>query len=151
MGGIFGGVLVPLKRDIGDLESSESGMRRFARHAVVDHFSIDLDRGMILLGPLARKVHGVSDDGVLIGIGRFLDCYHPMERKGLLHLLERLASEERPFHFTARLAEAGAPFVHGFVDRTEEAGEAAGEWSGVMIMSRSGLKATACFDRTRVT
>lgn len=150
MGGIFGGVMVPLKRDIGDLESSESDLRRFARHAVVDHFSIDLDRGMILLGPLAIKVHGISDDSGMIGIGRFLDCYHPMERGGLLHLLERLASEERPFHYTARLAGVGAPFVHGFIARAEEADETAGEWSGVMIMSRNGLKATARFDKTRI-
>lgn len=150
MSGIFGGAMVPLKRDIGNLESSERDLRRFARHAVVDHFSIDLDQGMVLLGPLARKIHGISSDSGLVGISRFLDCYHPMERKGLLYLLERLAAEERPFHYTARLADVGAPFVHGFIARAEDGEEAVGEWSGVMILSRSGLKAPARFDRIRI-
>jgi len=148
MSGIFGGVLVPLQRDFCGLESSENDLRRFARHAVVDHFSIDLDQGMVLLGPLARKLHGVSPDGGTIGIRRFLDCYHPDERKGLLCLIERLASNEHPFHYTARLCAAGAPFVHGFIGLAEDGDEAIGEWSGVMIISRSGLEAPACFDNT---
>jgi len=150
MNGIFGGVIVPLKRDICDQESSESDLRRIGRHAVVDHFSIDLDQGMVLLGPLARRLHGIASDSGTIGIRQFLDCYHADERKGLLCLLERLASEERPFHYTARLADAGGRFVHGFIGRAEEGDEAIGEWSGVIIMSRDGLRKPACSNGNRL-
>ena len=139
MSGIFGGVTFPLKRAIAEYESSERDLRQFARHAFVDHFAIDLDNGMIELGPLAREFHGLVGENNGIGIRQFIDCYHEADRAGLLDLIELLACDEQSFHYTARLAGPGGRFVHGFISRNDDANVTGVQWSGVVVMSRSGL------------
>lgn len=137
MDGIFGGATIPLTRGTRDFKNSESDFQQLSRYAVVDRFTIDLDRGLILLGPLAREIHGLASDTV--GIKRFLECYRETDRQGLLCLIERLASEGWPFHYTARLAGSDGRFVHGFIGGTDMSDSIADEWCGVLIMSRNGL------------
>ncbi|QKV19658.1 hypothetical protein [Oricola thermophila] len=139
MNDFFGGVLVPTDRDFRDLESGTRELRRFSKHAIVDHFKVDLDRGLICLGPLARVFHRLPVDDEFIGIGRFLDAYRDDERRELLSLIERFAREQSPFHYTARLSGRSGRFVHGFVAPPDDGGDADREWSGVLVMSRRGL------------
>ena len=139
MSGIFGGVTFPLKRTFSEYESTEHDLRQFGEHAFVDRFSIDLESGMIILGPRAREFHGLSAEDGGIGMRHFLECYHEADRPGLLDLLERLACDGRPFHYTARLEGPGGRFVHGFISRGSDGNSPGAEWSGVVVMSRSGL------------
>jgi hypothetical protein len=139
MSGIFGGATFPLKRAFAEYESGERSLGQFARHAFVDHFAIDLDSGLVELGPLAREYHGFGRDQDAIGIRQFLDCYHEAERQSLLDLLEQMACDERPFHYTATLAGPGGRFVHGYISRCDDVAPTETEWSGVIVMSRSGL------------
>ncbi|MFZ2100361.1 MAG: hypothetical protein WAU86_07340 [Oricola sp.] len=125
------------------METGEAELRHLARHAVVDRIGVDVDRGMIVLGPHARKFHGLSVDSETTGIRQFLDCYHEADRAGLLCLLERLARDEQPIHYTARLAGSDGQFVHGFVEHADEGDDGFGAWSGVVVMSRSGLVSPA--------
>ena len=143
MRAFFGGPTIPLKRGISQTETGEAELRRLARYALVDRIGIDVQRGMIVLGPHARRFHRLAADIKTIGIRQFLDCYHEADRAGLLCLLERLARDEQPIHYTARLAGSDGQFVHGFVEHADENEDGFGTWSGVVVMSRSGLVSPA--------
>ncbi len=139
MRAIFGGATIPLSRGYVEVENSEDDLQRFDRYAFVDRIGIDLDRGLILLGPRARDFHGLPADSESVGIQQFLDCYREHDRRDLLCLLERLTCFEEPFHYTAQLAGPDGQFIHGFIGCAENGGAAAGELTGIVVMSRCGL------------
>lgn len=146
----FGGVLVSPDRDFRDVESGNRELQRLSRHAIMDRFRVDLDRGMICLGPLARVFHRLPTEDEYIGIGRFLDAYRDEERRALLRLIERFAREQSPFHYTARLSGGSGRFVHGFMAPSDDGGDTDCEWSGILVMSRRGLAIARGADRPDV-
>ena len=131
---LYGGATVPFDTELAD-PNNNINIRQLSRSALVDRFGLDLEDASILLGPVARKFHGLSGDKERIGIRTFLECYDPDARTGLIDLIEKLAGEGRPFHFTARLAAPAGAFVHGFL-APAAAGNEDGGWSGMLVMSR---------------
>lgn len=131
---LYGGATVPFDTEHAD-PNNTIDIRQLSRSALVDRFGLDLEDASILLGPVARKFHGLSGDNERIGMRTFLECYDPDARAGLVDLIERLAGEGRPFHFTARLAKPAGAFVHGFL-APATAGKGDSGWSGMLVMSR---------------
>lgn len=140
---IFGGATIPLKRKIADAENSESDLRGLSRHVLLDRIDIDHERGLIRLGARARLFHLIPGETDVIGVSAFIESYHHDDRGDLLYMFERQATSGLPFHYTARLDGPGGRFAHGFVSRAEDDADVFGEWSGVLVMSRSGLVAAA--------
>lgn len=129
---LFAGAIASGSTDLTGAEMT-SDTRYRSRHALIDQFGIDCDEAAIILGPVARKFHGISDDGERIGIRPFLDCYEPSMRTDLVELIEKFAGEGQPFHFTARLASPAGAVVHGFLEPATDGG--ARRWTGMLVMS----------------
>ncbi|WP_370321252.1 hypothetical protein [Oricola sp.] len=131
---LYGGATVPFDTGRAD-PNTNIDIRQLSRSALVDRFGLDLENASILLGPVARKFHGLSGCNERIGMRTFLECYDPDARAGLVDLIEKLAGEGRSFHFTARLSSPAGAFVHGFL-APASAGNGDGGWSGMLVMSR---------------
>jgi len=131
---LYGGATVPFDTELPD-PNNNIDVGKLSRSALVDRVGLDLEGASILLGPVARKFHGLSGESERIGMRTFLECYDPDARTGLIELIEKLAGEGRPFHFTARLAAPAGAFVHGFL-APAPAGNKNGGWSGMLVMSR---------------
>ena len=131
---LYGGATVPFDTERAD-PNNNIDIRQLSRSALVDRFGLDLEDATILLGPVARKFHGLSGDSERIGMRAFLECYDPDARAGLIELIEKLAGEGHPFHFTARLAAPAGAFVHGFL-APPSVGNTNGGWSGTLVLSR---------------
>lgn len=131
---LFGGATVPFDTELTD-PNNNIDVQQLSRSALVDRFGLDLEGAVILLGPVARKFHGLSGEDERVGLQTFLECYDPDARSGLIDLIEKLAGEGRPFHFTARLATPAGAFVHGFLAPVK-AGDKDSGWTGMLVMSR---------------
>ena len=131
---LFGGAIMSMTAGAADTNTPLHVQNR-SRHALVDRFGIDPDGAAILLGPVARKFHGIESHGDRLGISAFLDCYEPFARADLTELIEKFADEGQPFHFTARLASPSDACVHGFIAPAKAENDK-GVWTGMLIMSR---------------
>ncbi len=130
----YSGATAPFDAEPGD-EDRSINLRRLSRSALVDRVRLDPDDAVVMLGPIARKFHGLPANDERIGIRTFLECYDPDARNGLVELIERLAGEGQSFHFTARLATPASSIVHGFLAAAEP-GEKGVRWTGMLVMSR---------------
>lgn len=131
---LFGGATLSMHAGPADSVTRMTDQNR-SRHALVDRFAIDSDDAAIMLGPIARKFHGILGDSDRIGIRTFLDCYELSARAELAELIETFAQKGQPFHFTARLARSPGACVHGFI-APESAEGGILKWTGTLVMSR---------------
>lgn len=129
----FAGAIASATSGSDGVDAASSTLAR-SRDALIDRFDIDCDEAAIVLGPVARKFHGIAGDDERIGIRPFLDCYEPATRTDLVELIEKYAAEGQAFHFTARLAGPAGAVVHGFLQPAP--GAERRRWTGTLVMAR---------------